>query len=81
VGKINIDRNRLSYIEKDCLKKNHATAAAQVTAELNEDPVSTKTVQFERHKSSIHGRAATAKPLITKVMLRCVNDGVMTIKP
>jgi hypothetical protein len=53
-----------------------------VTAELNihsEDPVSTKTVQRELHKSNIHGRAATAKRL--KVTLRCVNDGVMTIKP
>jgi hypothetical protein len=39
-----------------------------VTAELNihlEDPVSTKTAQCELHKSNIHGRAATAKPLIT----------------
>jgi hypothetical protein len=39
------------------------------TAELSihlEDPVSTKTVRRELHKSKIHGRAATAKPLITK---------------
>jgi hypothetical protein len=31
-----------------------------------EDPVSTKTVQRELHKSNIHGRAAIAKPLITE---------------
>jgi hypothetical protein len=30
-----------------------------------EDPVSTKTVRCELHKSNIHGRAAIAKPLIT----------------
>jgi hypothetical protein len=38
-------------------------------AELNihvEDPVSTKRVQRELHKSNIHSRAAIAKPLITE---------------
>jgi hypothetical protein len=47
--------------------KNHRTTAAQVTAELNihpEDPISTKTVQCELHKSNTHGRAANAEPLI-----------------
>jgi acyl-ACP thioesterase len=46
-AKINIDRKRLSYIEKDCFTKNHTTTAAHVTAELNlhpEIPVSTKPV-------------------------------------
>jgi hypothetical protein len=41
----------------------------QVTAELNihpEDPVSTKTVRRDFHKSNIHGKAAIAKPLITE---------------
>jgi hypothetical protein len=45
-AKINTDRKRLSYSEKDCLRKSHNTAA-QVTAELNihlEGPVSTKIV-------------------------------------
>jgi hypothetical protein len=40
-----------------------------VIAELNihaEKPVSTKTAQRELRKSNIHGRAAIAKPLITK---------------
>jgi transposase len=49
--------------------KNHRTTAAQVTTELNihlEDPVSTKTVRREFHKSNIHGRAAIAKPLVTE---------------
>jgi hypothetical protein len=50
-------------------KKNDRTTAAQVTAELNihlEDPVSTKIVQRDLYKSSIHGRAAILKPLITE---------------
>jgi predicted transcriptional regulator len=51
--------------------KNHTTTAAHITAELNihhEDPVSTKTIQCELHKSNIHdsSRAAFAKPLITE---------------
>jgi hypothetical protein len=56
------------HILRKIVLKNQRTAAAQVTAELNrlpEDPVSTKTVQHELHKSHIHGRAAIAKPLIT----------------
>jgi hypothetical protein len=31
--------------------------------------------------TQIHGRAAIAKTLITKIMLRYINDGVTTIKP
>jgi hypothetical protein len=49
--------------------KNHRTTAAKVTAELNihlEDPVSTKTIRREFHKSNIHGRVAIAKLLITE---------------
>jgi hypothetical protein len=61
--------------ERDChtlrriASKNHRITAAQVTAELNfllEDPVSTKFVQCDLHKSNIHGRTAIAKPLITE---------------
>jgi transposase len=40
-------------------KKQHITTAAQVTAELNihlEDPVSTKTVRRELHKSDTNPR-------------------------
>jgi hypothetical protein len=51
------------------VSKNHRTAAAKVTAELNiqlEDAVPTKTVRRELPKSNIHGTAAIAKPLITK---------------
>jgi hypothetical protein len=55
-----------------------------VTAELNihlEDPVSTKTVRREPHKSSIHGRVAISKPLITENdAKRQKKDGVMIIK-
>jgi hypothetical protein len=69
------DRRTLRRI----VSKNHRTAAAQTTAELNieiKDPVSPKNVRCELHKSNINDRAAIAKPL--KVMLRCVNDGVKT---
>jgi hypothetical protein len=51
------------------VSKNHRTTAAQVTAELNihfEDTVFTETVRRQLHKSSIHGMAATAEPLITE---------------
>jgi hypothetical protein len=48
VGKINIDRKRSSYIEKDCFEKSHnCCCTGDRTAELNihpEDLVSTKTV-------------------------------------
>jgi hypothetical protein len=51
------------------VSKNHRATAAQVKAELNNhfaDPVSTKTVRRELHKSNIHGRVAIAKPLMTE---------------
>ena len=51
------------------MSKNHSTIAAIVTAELNahlENPVSTKTIGRELHKSNTHGRAAVAEPLITE---------------
>jgi hypothetical protein len=59
------DRRTLKRI----VSKNYRTTAAQVTAELNihlYDPVSTKTVRLELHKTNIHGRAAVAKPLSTE---------------
>jgi hypothetical protein len=65
--KINTDTDHRTL--RRIVLKNHRPTAAQVTAELNihlEDPVSTKTVQHEIHKSNIHSRAATAKPLITE---------------
>jgi hypothetical protein len=68
-AKINIDRKRSSYIEKNCFEKlQNYCSTGDRTAELNihlEDPVSTKTLRRELHKSNIHGRAATAKPTIT----------------
>jgi hypothetical protein len=74
------DRRTLRRI----VSKNHRNIAAQLIAELNihlEDPVSTKTVRRELHKANIHGRLTITKPLIIEVILRCVNDGVTTIKP
>jgi hypothetical protein len=79
--------------ERDChplrtLLKNHRTTAAigDWTAELNvplEDQVSTKTVQHELHKSTIHSRAAIAKPLITEsnAHMRKQWCPITTIKP
>jgi hypothetical protein len=68
--KINTDRKRSSYIMKDCFEKSHNYCSrGDRTAELNihlEDPVSTKTVQYELHKSNLHSRAATAKTVITE---------------
>jgi hypothetical protein len=50
------------------VSKNHINSCStgDRAAELNillDDPVSTKTVRSELHKSNIHGRVATAKPL------------------
>jgi hypothetical protein len=64
--------------------KNYIITAAQVIAELSihlEDPVSTKNVPHELHRSSIHSRATIAQPLITESNAqRWVNDGVMPIR-
>jgi hypothetical protein len=76
-GKTSANRNscrKSTLTERDhhtlrrIVSKSHTTTAAQVTGQrkLNihfEDPVSTKTLRRELHKSNIHGRAATAKPL------------------
>jgi hypothetical protein len=57
------------------VSKNNGTTAAQVTAELNihlEDHFHKNC--HELHKSNIHGTAAITKPLIAKVLLRCMNN-------
>jgi type IV secretory pathway VirD2 relaxase len=62
-------RGRDHRISRRIVSKNDTTTAAEVIAELNihfEDPVSTKTARREIHKSTIHGRAAIAKPLVTE---------------
>jgi hypothetical protein len=43
----------------------HRWTAGELNIHL-EDPVSSQTVRREVHKSNIHGKAATAKPLITE---------------
>jgi hypothetical protein len=51
------------------VSKNQRNPAAKVTAELNiyfEDPVATKTVGGELHKSNIHVIAEIAKHLLTE---------------
>jgi hypothetical protein len=60
---------RGGHTMKTNVSKNHRTTAANVQAELNihfEDHVSTKTVQQQLHKSTIHNTAATATPLVTE---------------
>jgi transposase len=74
------DRRTLQRV----LSNNQRTTAIKVTAELNiylEDPVSTKTFRRELHKSYLHGRAATTKPLITKNNAKMRKHGVMIVKP
>jgi hypothetical protein len=65
-----VPETRSSYNEKDCLENSQdCCSTGDRTGELHihlEDPVSIKTVRRELHKSSIHGRAAIAKPLITE---------------
>jgi hypothetical protein len=84
-AKVSIGRKKSSYIEKDCFEKsqNYCNTGNR-TGELNiylEGSSSTETVRRELHKSTVTGRAAIAKPPITQVFLRCVKDGVTTIKP
>jgi hypothetical protein len=65
------------------VSKNLITTAPKVTAELSihlEDPVSTKTVRRELHKSNIHGRATIAKILFTENNTKRQIYGVMIIK-
>jgi hypothetical protein len=69
-AKMNTDRRRSSYIENDYFEKSqNYCSTADRKAELNinfEDPVSPRTLRRELHKSNLHGRAAIAKPQITK---------------
>jgi len=76
--------------EGDCrtleriVSRNHRTTARKVTAELGihlEDPVSTKTVRRELHKSNIHGKASIDKILTTENSTKRQIYGVMIIKP
>jgi hypothetical protein len=83
LAKINIDRKTSSYNERECLK-NHRSTGTQVTPELYiqfEYPDSTETKRLVMYKSSIHGKAAIAKPLTAEIMLRCVNDVITTVEP
>ena len=59
------DRRTLNGI----VREDRKTTAPKITAELNEhlkNPVSTKTVRRELHKSGFYGRAAIRKPLLSK---------------
>jgi hypothetical protein len=53
----------MDYFEKS--QSYCSTGDTEVNIRL-EDPVPTKTVRRELHKSSFHGGTATAKPLITE---------------
>jgi hypothetical protein len=64
--------------------KNHRTTIVQLTAELNicpEDIVFTKTLDmsFANPKSMVGLKLLNL--CLLELMLRCINDGVTTIKP
>jgi hypothetical protein len=74
------DRRTLRRI----VSKNHATIAAQMIAELNihlEDPVSTKLSDVNFTNPTSTAGMQLLNLCLLKVILRCVNDGVTTIKP
>jgi Cdc6-like AAA superfamily ATPase len=65
------------------VSKNQRSSAAQVTAELIvrlEDSVSIKIVLRELHKFNIASKAAIVEPLLLKVIFRCINGGVTTVR-
>jgi hypothetical protein len=67
-GKIEIDRRRSPYIDKEFfekLLKYSSTCDRELYIHL-EDPPSTKTARRKLHKSNIHGTDAIAKLLITE---------------
>jgi hypothetical protein len=72
------DRHTLRKI----VLKNHRTTTARLNIHP-EDPVSTKTVSHELHKSNMHGRAATAKHVITESNAQTHKQRcpIITIKP
>jgi hypothetical protein len=61
------------------VSKYHVTTAAQVNSSRTEysswNPISTETIRCVLHKSNIHGRAATAKPLITENIAQMCEQG------
>jgi hypothetical protein len=63
------------------VSKNHTTTAAQVTRQ--QDPVSTKfsDVSFTKPTSMVAAGLQVRNLRLLKVMLRCVYDGVTSIKP
>jgi hypothetical protein len=74
------DRDKLRRIHS----KNHRTTAAQVTEKLHthlEDPVFTKTAQSEFTNPSSTVQLQLLNFRLLEVMLRCVIDGALTIKP
>jgi hypothetical protein len=81
--KINTDRKRSWYTEKDCLGKSQNCCRAG-EAELNihlDDPVSTKSVRFEIRKPKTHGWAAIFIPVITESDDQMRKRCATTIKP
>jgi hypothetical protein len=68
-AKVNIEERDLRTLRRNISKNHkllqHRWTAAELIIYL-EDPVSTKTVRRELHKSNIHGMAANATRLITE---------------
>jgi hypothetical protein len=85
-AKINIDRKRSSYIEKNCFQKSQYCSTGDRTAEMNthlEDlfPQKLSDVNFTNPTSTLVVGLQLLSLSLLKAMLRCVNDGVMTMKP
>jgi hypothetical protein len=81
-GKINTDRKRSSYTEKDCFEKsqNYCSTGDSRTDIHLEDPVSTTSdVSFTNPTSTVGLQLLDL--CLLKVILRYVNDAVTTIKP
>jgi hypothetical protein len=83
MGRLHQQRGTVSenqqWQKEECIEKSH-NYCSTCGSRTEYSPVSTKTARCELHKSNIHSRVATAKPLFTKIMLRCIKDGVTTIK-
>jgi hypothetical protein len=74
------ERDRSSYIQKDCFEKSRNYCAAELNTLFVLKTLFARKLRdmsFTNPTSTV-GSAAVA---LLKVMLRCVNDGVTTIKP
>jgi hypothetical protein len=77
-AKINIDRKRSSYIEKDCFEKSHNYCrTGDRTAELNNHLV----ILFPQELSDMSLTIPASTVGLQLLNLRLLKDGVTTIRP